>query len=121
MTLLSYLRADLTPLMKRRDKVALRAVRDAIGAIENAAISYLGTPATAGPPSEFVAGAVRFGQAERVVRDLDDPAMLAIARGQVKSRLEEAARLRAAGRVDQALTLKAEALALADRLDAYPG
>jgi hypothetical protein len=61
-----------------------------------------------------------FGRAERVVHELDDPTMLAIARSQVELRLEEAARLRTAGRVDQALTLKAEALALADRLDEYP-
>lgn len=120
MTLLEYLRADLAPLMKRRDKVALRAVRDAIGAIENAEISYLTVSAAVGEQSEFVAKAVRFGDAERVVRHLDDPEMMTIARDQVGFRLEESARLRAAGRVDQALTLKAEALALADRLDAYP-
>ncbi len=120
MTLLEYLRAELAPLMRRRDKVALRAVRDAIGAIENAEISYLATPAVVGGQSEFVAKAVRFGDAERVVRQLDDPEMMTIARDQVEFRLEEAVRLRTAGRVDQALTLKAEALALSDRLDAYP-
>lgn len=120
MLLLDYLRSDLVPLMKRRDKVALRAVRDAIGAIENAGVSYLATPALVGAPSDFVAGGVRFGCAERVVRELSDPEMMAIARGQVDDRLAESARFREVGRIDQALTLKAEALALADRLDAYP-
>ena len=38
---------------------------------------------------------------------------------EIHSRLAEAANYRTAGRVDQALTLKAEALALADRLDAF--
>lgn len=121
MTLLTYLREDLATLMKRRNKVALRALRDAISAIENAETSYLATPAKVGAASEFVAGAVRFGMAERVVRELTDAEMLDLAREQVTRRLEEAARHRDRGNVDQALTLKAEALALADRLDAYPG
>lgn len=120
MKLLDYLRTDLVPLMKRRDKVALRAIRDVIGAIENAEVSYLPTPALVGAPSEFVAGGVRFGYAERVVRELTDPEMMAMARQQVDDRLAASARFRQDGRIDQALTLKAEALALADRLDAYP-
>ena len=119
MTLLTYLRADLAKLMKRRDKVALHAVRDAISAIENAETSYVATPATIGVPNEFVAGAVRFGHAERVVTELTAQQMMALAREQVELRLAEAANYRTAGRVDQALTLKAEALALADRLDAF--
>ncbi len=121
MTLLTYLRADLPRLMKRRDRVALRVVRDAISAIENAQTSYLTTETTVGTPSEFVAGALRFGHAERVVRDQSEEEMLALAREQVAKRLESAADYRAAGDVDRALTLKAEALALADRLQAYPG
>ena len=119
MTLLTYLRADLAKLMKRRDKVALNAVRDAISAIENAETSYVSTPATVGAPNEFVAGTVRFGHAERVVTELTAQQMMALAREQVELRLTEAANYRAAGRVDQALTLKAEALGLADRLDAF--
>lgn len=121
MTLLTYLRHDLAPLMKRREKVALRAVRDAIAAIENAEVTYLTTPATVATVSEFVAGAVRFGQAERVRRDLSDAEMMALARAEVTRRLEDSAVLRDSGGVDAALMLKAEALALTDRLDAYPG
>ena len=121
MTLLTYLRHDLAPLMKRREKVALRAVRDAIGAIENAQVTYLTTPATVAATSEFVAGAVRFGCAERVRRELSDAEMMVLARAEVTRRLDESAHYREAGRVDAALTLKAEALALTDRLDAYPG
>lgn len=120
MTLLTYLRADLPRLMKRREKVALRAVRDVIGAIENAETSYLTTPAVVGAASEFVAGAVAFGHSERVVRDLSEAEMMALARDQVDKRLESAAQYREAGDVDRALMLKAEALALADRLDSYP-
>lgn len=119
MTLLTYLRTDLARLMKRRDKVALAAVREAISAIENAEISYLATPASVGTPSEFVAGGLRFGTAERVVRELADTEMTSIVRGEVDRRLDQAAQLRAIGRVDEALTLKAEAIALTDRLDAY--
>ncbi len=120
MTLLSYLRADLVKLMKRRDKVALRSVRDAISAIENAETSYVTTPVTVGAPNEFVAGALRFGHAERVVRETTEAEAMRLARDEVERRLDEAATYRDAGRVDQALTLKAEALALADRLDAFP-
>lgn len=121
MDLLTYLRDDLVRLMKRREKVALRAVRDAISAIQNAETSYVATPATVGDVDEFVAGAVRFGHAERIVRPLSDAEMVDLARFEVARRLDEAALLREVGEVDRALMLKAEALALADRLDAYAG
>jgi len=116
MELLTYLREDLVRLMKRREKVALRAVRDAISAIQNAETSYVATPATIAPATEFVAGGVRFGQAERVVRTLSDEQMMVLARDQVSRRLEDAVAYRTLGDVDRALMLKAEALALADRL-----
>lgn len=119
MNLLDHLRAELAPLMKRRETVALRAVRDAIAAVENAETSYLTAPAMVGAASEFVAGALEFGHAERIVRDLSDDEMLEIANQQVSRRLDGAARFRALGDVDAALTLKAEALALTDRLEAY--
>lgn len=119
MNLLEYLRGELPGLMKRRDRIALASIRDAIAAIENAEISHLASPATIGQTSEFVAGTVRFGSAERVVRPLTTTRMRTIADERVQSRLEEAARHRERGRVDAALTLKAEALALADRLEAY--
>lgn len=121
MNLITYLREDLVRLMKRREKVALRAVRDAIGAIQNAETSYVAVPATVGPVSEFVAGAVQFGRAERIVRELTDAEMMDLARAQVSQRLEDAVKHRELGDIDGALMLKAEALALADRLDAYPG
>lgn len=119
MDLLSSLRADLVPLMKRREKVALRAVRDAISAIENAETSHFPTPAKVGAASEFVAGALTFGTAERVVRALSEEEMMGLARAEVDHRLDEAVRLRECGDVDRALMLKAEALALSDRLDAW--
>ncbi len=119
MDLLTYLREDLVRLMKRREKVGLRSVRDAISAIQNAGTSYLTTPARIGAPSEFVAGAITFGQAERVVRQLDAGEMMALARGQVARRLDAAATYREHGQVDRALMLKAEALVLSDRLDAF--
>jgi len=60
MTLLTYLREDLVRLMKRREKVGLRAVRDAISAIQNAETSYVSTPETSGlASSDFVAGVSR--------------------------------------------------------------
>jgi len=120
MTLLDYLREDLVRLMKRREKVGLRAVRDAISAIQNAETRYVTSPARIAPASEFVAGGVAFGHAERVVRELPEEQMIALAQGEVTRRLEDAARYRVLGDVDRALMLKAEALALADRLDAYP-
>jgi uncharacterized protein YqeY len=119
MNLLGHLRAELPGLMRRREKVALRAVRDAIGAIENAEIGYLTAEAPLADPSESIAGAVAFGHAERVVRPLDDGEMLRLATAQVTGRLDEAARLREHGRIDEALMLKAEAIALQDRIDAW--
>jgi uncharacterized protein YqeY len=120
MTLLDYLREDLVRLMKRREKVGLRAVRDAISAIQNAETSYVTTPATSGlASSDFVAGGVAFGHAERVVQELTDAQMMELARAEVSRRLEEAAGYRALGDIDRALMLKAEALSLADHLDAY--
>jgi len=120
MTLLDYLREDLVRLMKRREKVGLRAVRDAISAIQNAETSYVTTPATSGlASSDFVAGGVAFGHAERVVQELTDAQMMELARAEVSRRLDEAARYRALGDIDRALMLKAEALSLADHLDAY--
>lgn len=122
MSLLTYLRDDLVRLMKRREKVALRAVRDAISAIQNAETSYVTAPATSGlASSEFVAGGVAFGHAERVVLELSDARMMELARAEVSRRLEEAGRYRALGDIDRALMLKAEALSLADHLDAYIG
>ena len=119
MDLMTYLRNDLVRLMKRREKVGLRAVRDAISAIQNAETSYLTTPATVGAPNEFVAGAVSFGTSERIVRPLGAAEAMALARGQVERRLEDAATLRRHGHVDRALMLKAEALVLSERLDAF--
>ena len=122
MTLLSYLREDLVRLMKRREKVGLRAVRDAISAIQNAETSYVTVPETSGlTRNAFVAGAVTFGHAERNVHDLTDTQMMELARAEVSRRLDEAARYRALGDIDRALMLKAEALSLADRLDTYAG
>ena len=120
MNLLDYLREDLVRLMKRREKVGLRAVRDAISAIQNAETSYVTRPATSEQASsDFVAGGVAFGHAERVVQELTDAQMMDLARDEVTRRLDEAARYRALGDIDRALMLKAEALSLADHLDAY--
>ena len=121
MDLMTYLREDLVRLMKRREKVGLRAVRDAISAIQNAETSYLVSPAKVGSLSEFVAGAVTFGQAERFVRQLTGQEMMTLARAEVTRRLEDAAMFREHGQVDRALMLKAEALVLSDRLDAFTG
>lgn len=120
MTLLTYLQDNLAMLMKRRDRLALNAVRDAISAIQNAETSYVTTPVMVAAPNDFVAGAVRFGHSERVVTDLGDEKMMELARAQVSRRLDESLHYRSLGDIDRALTLKAEAIALADRLDAYP-
>lgn len=120
MNLQEYLRDELTRLMKRRDKVALRAVRDAISAIQNAETAYV-TPAAVAAANVHVAGTVAFGHAERVISELPHAEVMDIARAEATRRLEEAAHLRELGDIDAALMLKAEALALSDRLDAYPG
>lgn len=121
MTLIDDLRAEVVRRMKRRDTVGLRALRDAISAIQNAETSYVSVPGPLEHGTDHVAGAVPFGHAERVVEPLSAEAMMTIAREEVARRLAEADRYRGIGQVDRALTLKAEALVLADALDAYPG
>ena len=53
------------------------------------------------------------------IGELTDAQMMELARAEVSRRLEEATRYRALGDIDRALMLKAEALSLADHLDAY--
>lgn len=118
-TLLTALRAELAPPMKRRETVGLRAVRSAIGAIENAEVTYATDPYSAPIGTEYVVGAGRFGFTERIVRELDEDEMAAIVRAGIDERLYEAGRMRELGEIDRALTLKAEALILTDRLEAY--
>ncbi len=62
----------------------------------------LTTPDPFDLPSEHIAGAARFGTAERIVRELSDDEMLSIARAQVDVRLDEAVRYRSEGEVDRA-------------------
>ncbi len=118
-TLLRDLRAELPTPIRRREAVTLRAVRGVIGAIENAEVSYLTDPVAAPLTSDYIAGDTRFCYAERVVRELSDEEMIAIARDRVEEHLAEAARLRSLGQVDQALMIKAEALAINDRIEAH--
>lgn len=119
MDLVNFLRSDLAGLMKRRDKVALRAIRDVIGAIENAEVTHLLPQTALASPSSFVAGAVPFGQGDKVVKAVAADEQWAIATAQIDRRLEEARTYREAGRIDEALMAKAEALVIDQRLKAF--
>ena len=55
------------------------------------------------------------------IGEVADAQMMELARAEVSRRLDEAARYRALGDIDRALMLKAEALSLADHVDAYVG
>lgn len=72
------LRADLTAAMKRRDELAISAVRMALAAVKEAAVSG------------------------KEARDLDDDEIMQVLTKQVKRREEAAEAFRAAGRAERA-------------------
>lgn len=119
MDLITYLRQDLAGLMRSRDAVALRAIRDAIGAIQNAGITHRVSPEAAAEATDLLARGVSFGLGERIVAPVADVEALALARAEVTERHEQATLLRSVGQHDRAATLDAEALALSERLAAY--
>jgi uncharacterized protein len=110
------LRSELAAAMRRRDTLAVSALRTALGALGNAEA----VPAPASTPttsSEHVAGAhVGLGATEAPRRELSDDEAWCIVRAEVDERVEAAAALEILGRAGQAASLHAEADTLLDVL-----
>ncbi|MFI1913119.1 hypothetical protein [Nocardia sp. NPDC020380] len=108
------LRAEIPRAMKARDRDATKALRSALGAIDNA---------EAVDASDVQAGAIEsstvgLGTAERARRHLTESDIEAIVRNEITERLTAAAEYDSlAGGADRAAALRAEAAALTAHLD----
>ena len=112
------LRGALPGALKARDRVAVAAIRSALGAIDNA-------QAVEAPPAPLaggvIAGAVTgLGAGEAPRRELSRGEIAAIVRSEVADRRAAAEDYERAGRVDVAARLTAEADVLAAHLAVSP-
>ncbi|MGW9310195.1 GatB/YqeY domain-containing protein [Saccharomonospora azurea] len=106
------LRRDLTAALKARDRVAIDALRSALGALDNAEAVPVDHAAIRGgePSSEHIAGAASgVGSTESRRRELTEAQVRSIVRQQVDERQEAATEYDRLGRTDHAERLRAEA------------
>ena len=101
------LREALPVAMKARERVPVAELRSALAAIGNAEALEVDSPAGA-----VEASPVGVGAAEVDRRALSDADVVAIVRGEVAARVADARAYEAAGRVDRAELLRAEARVL---------
>lgn len=111
-TLRERMRAALSTAMKSRDRVAVTALRSALGAVDNA---------EAVDVAEHRAGALEnsatgLGVAEVARRELTEQDIEQIVRAEIAERLSVAAQYHALEQTDRAASLRAEAKALTDLL-----
>jgi uncharacterized protein YqeY len=120
------LRRDLTAAMKRRDPVAVPALRSLLSALANAEAVEPDADAPPGsggpvPGSEHVAGAsLGVGSAEVERRRPSDEERDDIVRREVEERRQAAAQMMTAGQEERAGRLLAEAELLSTYADAPP-
>lgn len=105
------LREALLVAMKARDRVAVGALRSALAAIENAGAVEVGASAGAIEHSPVGVGAAEAGR-----RAVTDAEAVEIVRGEVADREASAREYEAAGRVERAELLRAEAGVLSAHL-----
>ncbi|EHR62573.1 GatB/YqeY domain-containing protein [Saccharomonospora cyanea] len=104
------LRQDLTAALKTRDRVAIAALRSALGAIDNAEAVPVDSAQATGTDSEHVAGAASgVGAAETRRRDLTEAELRSIVENEVRQRTAAADEYERLGRVEAAERLRAEA------------
>jgi uncharacterized protein len=104
------LRAGLTAAMKERDMPAVRAIRSAMGAIDNAEAVDTTVSADLIDATSTIAGAVAgAGSTEVRRRTLGDVEITAVLRAEIDDRLSAADEYRTAGALDRADLLSAEA------------
>lgn len=110
------LRASLTRSIKRRNAVAVTALRSALAAIDNAEAVDAPPARTAG--GSPIAGAVQgLGAGEAPRRHLSDADIAEIVRAEVAQRQAAAAEYDRLGRGETSTRLRAEAAALVEHLD----
>jgi uncharacterized protein YqeY len=120
------LRRDLTAAMKRRDPVAVPALRSLLSALANAEAvepdeASTGESAGPAPGSEHVAGtSLGVGSAEVERRRLGDEERDDIVRREVEERRQAAAQLRTSGHEERSSRLLAEAELLSTYCAAPP-
>ncbi|EID55542.1 GatB/YqeY domain-containing protein [Saccharomonospora xinjiangensis] len=116
------LRQHLTTALKARDRVALAALRSALGAIDNAeAVPIDSAPIDSAPVAglggEHVAGAASgVGATETERRELTDTQLREIVENEVRERTAAADEYERLGRADHAERLRAEAEVLTRHL-----
>ncbi len=108
MSLEACFRHALTAAMKRRDSVAMAACRSVLSAIANAeAVAQAPATPTPGLP---IAGAITgLGKGDVPRRELTPGDLATIVQAEIDERQKAAAAYRAAGHVDEAERLQAEA------------
>jgi uncharacterized protein YqeY len=112
------LRQELNDAVRKRDPIAVGALRDAIAALDNAEAVEPLDDAT-NKSSQYVAGgAVGLGAAEADRRVLDVESQRAIVQGEVESRLAAAATYEQHGRSSRAAELRLSADVLLAVLEA---
>lgn len=115
--LVEEMRRDLTRALKARDVVTVRALRTTLAAIANAGAVSVSTPPPR-PGGSLIAGATGgLGATELPRRDLNDDDVRAIVITERDSRRAAAEQYAAAGKPDEAATLRDQA----DALDRYLG
>ena len=107
-TLRDRLQVDLTSAMKSRDRLAMGALRSALGAIANAeALDVQHAPTSTGGP---IAGALSgVGVAEAPRRELSDDDVAAIVETEIAERRASADEYEHLGQAEDAGRLRAEA------------
>lgn len=116
MSLHTRMRQALPEAMRARDKVAVRALRATLAALDNAEAVPVGAAELRGVALE--ASPVGVGATEAVRRELSDGDMADIVRAEIAERLEAAAKLTAPAHADRAAELQAEVTVLRRFLDA---
>ena len=101
------MRRALVEAMRARDATAVRALRSALAALDNAEAVPLDDAAARGTAIE--ASPVGVGAAEAARRDLTDDHVIEIVRAEVEERLHVAASLTAPAQAAHAAELRAEA------------
>jgi uncharacterized protein YqeY len=112
----SRLRTGLTTAMKARDMAAVKAIRSALGAIDNAESVDTTVDADQIDATSRIAGAVAGGgAAEARRRELTEADIITVVRSEIDDRLDAAAEYDATGEAgaDRAALLRAEASTLA--------
>ncbi|WP_246258159.1 hypothetical protein [Amycolatopsis anabasis] len=116
MSLRARMRAALPEAMRARDRVAVKALRTALAALDNA--EAVPMPESRGGAIEH--SPVGVGAAEVARRELSETSIAEIVRAEATERLETAATLTGTAHAERAEQLRAEAAVLLRLLDEPP-